>query len=196
MLAFALAIPGDDTFIYQFSTTNAYKVWGAWNTAKQINTVTIINKIRGGASVNVDIEVPFGWTAKRISLEAPGGLTATSGFTLAGMYYDVNAARLVGNYREDILESFNGRASVNVGSESLSIVFISAVDIGNVLQPALDGTVTSNDMGEIDVTASKGVFEAAGVDLTDPGSKILGSDAMTRCSAAASLVLLVMLVVF
>lgn len=86
MLAFGLAIPGDNTRIFQYSSSNDFKIWGAWNAENNTNTVTIINKVRNGAPVSVNIQVPQGWVAKRISLEAPGGITALSGFTLAGIY--------------------------------------------------------------------------------------------------------------
>jgi hypothetical protein len=195
MLAFALAIPGDNTLIYQYTTTNSYKVWGAWNTEKQINTVTVINKIRGGSAVNVDIEIPSGWVAKRISLEAPGGLTAQSDITLAGMYYDTTTARLVGTYAEEVIyPDGNGRATVTVDSESLSIVFISAVDIGNVLLPAIEGTVSVDENGDIDVENSLPGILPDGAGARGPGSVKIGNAA--RSALAGYIGVLVMLFVF
>jgi hypothetical protein len=138
MLAFALAIPGDGTRIFQYSTKNTFKVWGAWNSARKINTVTVINKVRNGSTKTVRITIPSGWVAKRINLSAPGGLEDTSGTTLAGMKYDVRSAKLVGKYEEEVIKGdANGRATVSVDSESLSVIFISAVELGNVLSPAI-----------------------------------------------------------
>lgn len=45
MLAYALAIHADNTRIYQYSSSNDYKVWSAWNDAVGVNTVTVINKV-------------------------------------------------------------------------------------------------------------------------------------------------------
>lgn len=194
MLAFALAVPGDNTQIFQYSDTNDFKVWGAWNAERSINTVTIINKRPNGSPVDVDVQVPFGYNfVKRVSMEAPGGLTALSGITIAGMMYDVESASFVGEYTEDVLQVFNGVASVRVAPESLSIVFVSREDLGNVLQPAIDGTVTSNENGEIVGDVSQGRFKPNFGNSPKPGSKFLGGQVSTRFNLSIGLLFLSLL---
>lgn len=102
------------------------------------------------------------------------------------MYFDVTTARLEGIYEEErIYANSNGRATVNCRSETLSIIFISANDIGNVMQPAIDGTVFVNDNGEIDVGLSDSVLPTGS--NKGPGSRFLGE--ATRYSLAWSLVM-------
>ncbi|KAL3897939.1 MAG: hypothetical protein SGCHY_003072 [Lobulomycetales sp.] len=179
MLAFALAIPGDNTEIYQYSSSNDYKVWGGWNAEERINTVTIINKRRNGGTVNVNIDVPSGYYVKRISLEAPGGLDAASGWTLAGLYFDVDTAKFQGEYTDEDFEVDSGSVTVSVQEESLSIVFISAEPMGNVMLPALEETVSANENGDLAGEFEGEVFTPT-TGLPDPGSKFLGSATRTE----------------
>lgn len=54
------------------------------------------------------------------------------------MIYDVSTAKFTGTYKEEILSVVAGRALVSVKPESLSIVFISAIELGNVLLPIIE----------------------------------------------------------
>lgn len=127
----------------------------------------------------VNIDVPSGYYVKRISLEAPGGLDAASGWTLAGLYFDVDTAKFQGEYTDEDFEVDSGSVTVSVQEESLSIVFISAEPMGNVMLPALEETVSANENGDLAGEFEGEVFTPT-TGLPDPGSKFLGSATRTE----------------